>query len=1086
MVSLSHGKSFSNETSNESSSSAYDQDDEEKLLSLRLDGGFCKLQTELMQACADGHEQKVARLIAEGADPHLEDSHSSIRPAVYIATRNGHLNVLKYLVQHHSGDVYHTTTRRTTLLHLAARRGHVNIVRWLAIEKGLNTSATNKHGGTPLHLACESGHLNVVKFLVDELRCDPQYTSTTMPESPLHTACMAGREKVLRYLLETCNCDRKLKTQNGETLLHLAAQRGYKDIVEYLIVDQKLDPNERTNRQYTALHLASQSNKPDIVRYLVTIPECAVNTRTKNGSFSPLHIASKYGRLEVVKALLNGGRVEPLLRAEDGSTSLHLASKSGHRDVVKYLLKEQKFKPSVRGPHGRTPIQIAEKHDVIKTLIHYGANPKESPIDLFPHVPKMQMEDIVRIMVIGDPSTGKSTLVEALKILPATGIFKSLKRKGIKNVAPCTPGIVPHELSGSEFGRVLLFDFAGQSEYYTSHAVVMESAVSTTAPIFLVVVDLSRKIEDVKRRVYYWVSFIENVRPSLKSRPYLVIVGSHHDVVSKKYENSKLFLQQVEHSVDHILSSSSLNYAGYYSVDCTSPPTQRLLRECLKSSCSALRTNSEDDRICHAFYAFMCDEFEGKIMVTLKDVAIAIERSNQPFPLTPQHLCELCERATNIANIMLFKNSMNTEDSSIVLEVKTLLSRIQAVLFAPQEFLSIESSLNADTGIISFAELARTFPDFDDERLKVIIQFMERLEIGQRIGDKQTLQLIMRGNPPPEAAHVVQNGPGDPHDLQRDGRNHQFLFLPPLIDEHRPIGIWRPHSSFTYHTGWCLQCSLDIQQFPPRCLHALLLRIAFSFAVANQDGLQVRPTLGRECTLWKNGIHWLDLNGIETIVEVIEEGQVIAMAMRCIHSQEVECIKLRAAVIKTILETKQLYASQIATDEFVLSPDSLQKDDYPIKSIDHKSAVLYSVNMIAHSLIKGYPCVKRSRSEELTRINSLMFWDPYLGLGESLLKELFDEDRQESQLSNDFLFKFSQKQAESWFILGFHVFHLDRATLEIIKDRSDGREDYMCMHVMETFCQRDVTTTVRSLRSELDKFSIFCGRNILVSSYIFF
>ena len=219
-------------------------------------------------------------------------------------------------------------------------------------------------------------------------------------------------------------------------------------------------------------------------------------------------------------------------------------------------------------------------------------------------------------------------------------------------------------------------------------------------------------------------------------------------------------------------------------------------------------------------------------------------------------------------------------------------------------------------GIISFAELARTFPDFDDERLKVIIQFMERLEIGQRIGDKQTLQLIMRGNPPPEATQEVPNIPGGySQDYnQRDGKNsyHQFLFLPPLIDEHRPIGIWRVRDpSFTYYTGWCLHCSLEIQQFPPRCLHALLLRLAFSFAVANQDGLQARPTLGRECTLWKNGIHWLDLNGIETIVEVIEDGQVIAMAMRCMHNQEIQCIKLRAAVIKTILETKQLYASQM-------------------------------------------------------------------------------------------------------------------------------------------------------------------------------
>lgn len=1071
------------EASSGSSSSVYDADYDVKISSLRQEGRISQLQAEMMQACAEGDERKVARLIEDGADPHQDDSHQGIRPAVYIATRNGHLGLLKYLVEHHGGDVSHMTTRRTTLLHLAARRGHVDVARWLAKEKGLNPRACNKHGGTPLHTACEAGHLVIVKFLVEEMFCDAQYIHGDLPESPLHTACIAGRIDVLRYLLESQHCDSNHKTKNGETLLHLAAQRGHRELVEYLIVEQQLDPNERTDRQYTPLHLAAQSNKPEIVRYLVTLPQCDVDSRSKKNGYSPLHVASKYGRLEVVRTLLSGkdARSDPNLRADDGCTPLHLACKHGHKEVVRFLLKEKKINPSLPGPMGQSPIQVTEKQDIIKTLIHYGANAQESLIDLFPNFSTTQLEDIVRIMVIGDPSTGKSTLVEALKTLPVTGIKKHfINPKVVKSVTPCTPGIVPHELSGSEFGRVLLFDFAGHSEYYTSHAVVIESAVSTTAPVFLVVVDLSRGFQDIKKRIFYWISFIENVRPSLNSRPYLIIVGSHLDVLSKQ-QDYRHQLHLIEESVDHILSSSSLNYVGFYSLNCTTPATQGRLRECLKRSCDALRTNSEDDSICHAFYAFLCDEFEGKIMVTLKEVATAIQSSNQPFPFTPQHLCELSERATNIANIMLFKNSYTVEESSIVLEVKTLLAKIQAVLFAPQEFLSIENSLSVDTGIISYTELARTFPDFDDERLKVIIQFMERLEIGQRISDKETLQLIMRGNPPPEAARMAQSMSEGPKDALQDGRHgyEQFLFLPPLIDEHRPIAIWRSNPSFTYYTGWCLQCSLDIQQFPPRFLHAVLLRLAFSFAVANEDPLQVRHGIGRECTLWKSGIHWLDLNGIETIVEVVEEGQVIVMAMRCIENQELQCVKLRTAVIKTILETKQLYASQIATDEFLVSPDCL--NNYPLHGIRRNSTILYSVNMLAHSLIKGYPCVKCVKAEEMTRINGLIYWDPYIGLGEALLKELFDHDAQDAPLSNEFLFKFAQKQADSWFYLGYHLFHLDRATLEIIKARSEGREDRMCMHVLETFCQRDVAMTVRSLRAELDKFSIFCGRNILVS-----
>ena len=57
-------------------------------------------------------------------------------------------------------------------------------------------------------------------------------------------------------------------------------------------------------------------------------------------------------------------------------------------------------------------------------------------------------------------------------------------------------------------------------------------------------------------------------------------------------------------------------------------------------------------------------------------------------------------------------------------------------------------------------------------------------------------------------------------------------------------------------------------------MHTILLRTAFTFAVHTDDLSASHTELRRECNLWSNGIHWFNLNGVESYLELREDGQV--------------------------------------------------------------------------------------------------------------------------------------------------------------------------------------------------------------------
>ena len=59
------------------------------------------------------------------------------------------------------------TTNSNTALHMASANGHLHIVKLLLEQADMNVNIINDSGNTPLHYASFNGHLEVVRVLIE-------------------------------------------------------------------------------------------------------------------------------------------------------------------------------------------------------------------------------------------------------------------------------------------------------------------------------------------------------------------------------------------------------------------------------------------------------------------------------------------------------------------------------------------------------------------------------------------------------------------------------------------------------------------------------------------------------------------------------------------------------------------------------------------------------------------------------------------------------------------------------------------------------------------------------------------------------
>merc|ERR1712100_873013 len=122
--------------------------------------------TALMIASGEGHLNIVKYLVEKGADVHA--CNNSNLTALMIASGEGYLEVVKYLVEK-GADVHARSNTNLTALMIASGEGHLEVVKYL-VEKGADVHARSNNNLTALMFASLKGHAEVSTYLGSQAR----------------------------------------------------------------------------------------------------------------------------------------------------------------------------------------------------------------------------------------------------------------------------------------------------------------------------------------------------------------------------------------------------------------------------------------------------------------------------------------------------------------------------------------------------------------------------------------------------------------------------------------------------------------------------------------------------------------------------------------------------------------------------------------------------------------------------------------------------------------------------------------------------------------------------------------------------
>ena len=469
--------------------------------------------------------------------------------------------------------------------------------------------------------------------------------------------------------------------------------------------------------------------------------------------------------------------------------------------IVQYLLSTGRVDPLAKNKNGKTPVDEASLHkncyDLLKLFQSFPQFKRDFPVHTY-----------TKLILTGYSGAGKTTTSQLILLLAnETGFFSWLSSGRVTDVECLTAGIIPLHVESKvkEVGNMVIYDFAGQQEYYSSHAAVLERIMRNSAAIFVCIVDLSQCMEKISESIHYWMSFIENACSSAQGSSHVIIVGSHADLVKSPQE-----LKEKSSLVESIAESRAkqLTYGGFVSMDCRESKTKEAhhFRSLLSTSQQAILSSQPSMSLyCHVLYAFLRTKL-GKANCTFHDLttALASEKDLYFDSTVSESLISLSDKGL----ILFVQNQEHPQSSWMVVEKDTLLREVNGTLFAPDNFKQYRQ-VASNTGIVPIATLEELFPQYSSEMLVGCLQSMEFCHPV----DPSALQgTILESN-----KATLSSPPS--------GVSH--LFFPSLVKEHRPGDLPSPRF------GWCLECSDPHQFFSNRFLHVLLLRLAFTFPLAS-------------------------------------------------------------------------------------------------------------------------------------------------------------------------------------------------------------------------------------------------------------
>jgi ankyrin repeat protein len=251
------------------------------------------------------------------------------------------------------------------------RAGDVERLKKLFVEQPEQKNSTDQQGKSLLLCAIEERQAGVVEFLLQQ-GADANAAGKYSPP-PLHTAVYAGDPNVVRMLLKA-GADIHGKGKEEESALHWVAIRPKRetekqepfDQIAKILIDAGSEINGQAKKGRPDLHFGMEQPVDEIGEFFrmnrtsqTPMQIMAPRWLAYNAGDTPLHSAGRWGRVAIVRMLLDAGATVDLAN-DYGQTALHYAVAAGHTEIVKILL-EAGADPQAVMKDGMSASQLAEK-----------------------------------------------------------------------------------------------------------------------------------------------------------------------------------------------------------------------------------------------------------------------------------------------------------------------------------------------------------------------------------------------------------------------------------------------------------------------------------------------------------------------------------------------------------------------------------------------------------------------------------------------------------------------------------------------------------------------------------------------------
>ena len=860
-------------------------------------------RSQLAAACRDREFDEARHLLAAGADPR--------------GSTCGFFN--------------------WTALHFCCQHGELGFTKELIEVYGISAEAEDKEGRTPLHIACQFGHVSISRYLIGKCKCNPDYLDFE-EQTPLHHAvgwlseCSESNAlEVARFLISFAQCNPHHRDINGKNALLHACEKGFLTVVQYLINSCGASTAEVDSHGNSCLHLAaSYANNLQMVKYLMNL--------------TPGQVCSS-----------------------KGNTVLHAAcAANSDLDIIKYLLITGKYDPNARNEKRELPLDLTTKPEIKRLLYMHGATP-DNVVEKHGAVCGDSVDcrkPILKVLVFGNSSSGKSTLIKVIQREGSPFIFSFSQQRTAKSDDQ-TRGLQIVDFH-NKTGYFAFYDFGGGEEYRCSYSALLHHILHHSTAAVILVVNLCESTDELRRQIFTWLSLVNDNCTTVKGQLRVIVLGSHSDVLKGlKGDLSKIWKDL---NIDqHFSRYSKLDLVDSIALDCqrSESPQMTMLREHLSSSYQSLCLPEPIHFNAQCLHNIFDNKFIGSLAISVRDLCSQVSLSEDNnvsasiieyfIPCNEQVLSDLCIYMNDVG-LAMYLHRDTTEKSLIILNYQLLLN-ILATLFTPVQ------SGHPHDGIIYSGNLLIP-PKYDiNEAVNALVQ----LEVCQGL--------------PVDCVFEKKFSSSDKNYC------NQYLYCPSLAVNGIPKSIWAFDSRFKCYFGWTLRFGAKVSS---RFTEVLLIRISSVF-------FQISQNENVHFTSWKNGISGLSGKECEFIAEVNNGTTCILIVIRSLTST-LQYLKLRSQLISVCYNVVHELCSGVVTEELFIDP--FEAMQYPLKP---SSYIAYFTFTEIIKAIKGASATVQSTTGDKLLVKDLIGCDPYIDLGPELLHCIFESQEHNSVISDDHL-----------------------------------------------------------------------------------